>query len=729
MSALEQWLMDLLIEHNVLMLRAEAEVKAKVLALLILLQKDVVGVLANAPALSELGKAGKNALLRESNELIADYYGRAQLVVDLGAVAEVEALGVRSALSTVIEARLGVGMPTENYLRTLVSDTLVQGSPARAWWLRQEQDTAFKLATQIRIGAAQGETNAQIVARVIGTDEIPGVMPMARKNALSIVQTSMATVAAEARRATFEMNSDLMTGIEQVSTLDGHTSLMCIAYSGAQWDLDYEPMGENDLPYNGGVPRHFNCLPGDALVLPRSGITGVSKRWFDGEVIVIRTASGRELTSTPNHPILTSGGWVAARLINVGSNVVCDGGSEWKGIGNGDHQNIPTRIEDEFGSFFAARKVHPVPVPLSTEDFHGDGGGSKIAVIWTESFLRDRVNPALQQHCGQGVFVDGTTAITSPLVSGGAGDQPGLLCGDAPQGSVRCCGERDAIGGRGSSHPGRLLGAAVSCINTVALQDFGDNTDRNPKLVVDALHANAGLENLNHVGVSSAGGDEIANNSALKLGSRLGDAGLAKNSRDDLIVNEVLGSKFSRGGAIGEGCDNIAGGQCRPDLATQGDVGALQNIEDGDIADAELGRNILDGGAGAVFLDDVISVNVRQFSGHVYNLETVGGWYSANGIVTHNCRSTEIAVMKTFREMGIDLDEPEPGTRASSSGPISAKTTFADYLTMKGADYQNEVLGPGRAALFREGKLAPRDLVNMSGRPLKLSALKEMYSQ
>ncbi|HEX8610149.1 MAG TPA: hypothetical protein VF800_02580 [Telluria sp.] len=351
MSALEQWLMDLLIEHNVLMLRAEARIKAKVLALLILLQKDVVGVLANAPALSELGKAGKNALLRESNVLIADYYGRAQLVVDLGAVAEVEALGVRSALSTVIEGRLGVGMPTEGYLRTLVSDTLVQGSPAKAWWLRQQQDTAFKLATQIRIGAAQGETNAQIVARVIGTDEFPGVISKARANVAAIVQTSMQTVAAEARRATFQLNADLMTGIEQVSTMDGHTSPMCIAYSGAQWDLDYEPMGENDLPYNGGVPRHFNC------------------------------------------------------------------------------------------------------------------------------------------------------------------------------------------------------------------------------------------------------------------------------------------------------------------------------------------------------------------------------------------RSTEIAVMKTFREMGIDLDEPAEGTRASSSGPISAKTTFAEYLTMKGADYQNEVLGPGRAALFREGKLTPRDLVNMDGRPLKLSALKEMYSQ
>lgn len=94
-----------------------------------------------------------------------------------------------------------------------------------------------------------------------------------------------------------------------------------------------------------------------------------------------------------------------------------------------------------------------------------------------------------------------------------------------------------------------------------------------------------------------------------------------------------------------------------------------------------------------------------------------------------SCRSHEIAMMLTLRQMGIDMDEPDPGMHASSSGPISAKTTFADYLTQKGEAYQDEVLGPGRAMLFRDGELTPRDLVDMLGRPLKLSALREVYTQ
>jgi len=43
---------------------------------------------------------------------------------------------------------------------------------------------------------------------------------------------------------------------------------------------------------------------------------------------------------------------------------------------------------------------------------------------------------------------------------------------------------------------------------------------------------------------------------------------------------------------------------------------------------------------------------------------------------------------------------------------------------MMGPAYQDETLGTTRAELFRAGKLTPRELVDMSGRPLKLETLK-----
>ena len=143
MNTLEEWLLEALLASGVKMLRVEAEIKARVLALLVLMQKDLVSTLANAGELSAMSRAARNAVLRESNDLIATYYGRAQLAIDLFGVAEVESMAVRSALVSVIEraapgeisaaVRMGVGIPTEGYLRKLAGDVLIQGSPAKNW--------------------------------------------------------------------------------------------------------------------------------------------------------------------------------------------------------------------------------------------------------------------------------------------------------------------------------------------------------------------------------------------------------------------------------------------------------------------------------------------------------------------------------------------------------------------------------------------------------------------
>lgn len=54
-------------------------------------------------------------------------------------------------------------------------------------------------------------------------------------------------------------------------------------------------------------------------------------------------------------------------------------------------------------------------------------------------------------------------------------------------------------------------------------------------------------------------------------------------------------------------------------------------------ADSEFFLQRILGSPGGVTLDKVLDVHVRPFSGHVYNLQTSQGWYSANNIITHNC--------------------------------------------------------------------------------------------
>jgi hypothetical protein len=87
------------------------------------------------------------------------------------------------------------------------------------------------------------------------------------------------------------------------------------------------------------------------------------------------------------------------------------------------------------------------------------------------------------------------------------------------------------------------------------------------------------------------------------------------------------------------------------------------------------------------------------------------------------CRCVYVAVTKTFREIGIDIDEPRVGTRASDEGPIPADITFDEFLVRKNAAYVNALLGFERAELWRQGTIRCRDLVDNDGQVLSIEAL------
>lgn len=87
------------------------------------------------------------------------------------------------------------------------------------------------------------------------------------------------------------------------------------------------------------------------------------------------------------------------------------------------------------------------------------------------------------------------------------------------------------------------------------------------------------------------------------------------------------------------------------------------------------------------------------------------------------CRSTMVPVTKTFRDMGIDLDEVPPSTRASIDGQVPADMSFDEWLKGKDEAFQNDLLGKGRADLFRSGKITLTDLVDQNDRPLTIAEL------
>lgn len=277
MASKDQQLADGLVTRSIELLRFTASERAKVLEILKRMEDDLVQLLFfDGRALTEATRAEKAALLSEAQKAIESYYSQvsAREDVQLPRLAQVEAKATAADMGAAFHGAIAPQLPPETFFKRLLDTTLIQKAPSAAWWKRQAGDTAFRFRNEVAQGLVQNESNAQIITRIRGKatrwsmvdgkrvyEYAGGVMQVSRNNAAALVQTSVQTVAAEARRATYEENEDVIKGIRQISTLDSNTSVICVGYSGAAWKLDAKrtPIAPNTLPYNGGVPRHWNC--------------------------------------------------------------------------------------------------------------------------------------------------------------------------------------------------------------------------------------------------------------------------------------------------------------------------------------------------------------------------------------------------------------------------------------------------------------------------------------
>jgi SPP1 gp7 family putative phage head morphogenesis protein len=128
-------------------------------------------------------------------------------------------------------------------------------------------------------------------------------------------------------------------------------------------------------------------------------------------------------------------------------------------------------------------------------------------------------------------------------------------------------------------------------------------------------------------------------------------------------------------------------------------------------------------------LDHVVEVRRCRKDGgwQVYNLQTEGSFYGINGYTVHNCRSTTVPVLKSWKELGLDLAEADEGTRASMNGQVPASETYQTWLKRQPTGFQDDVLGVQRASLFRQGKLTVDKFVDESGKVYTMEQLRAKH--
>ncbi len=101
-------------------------------------------------------------------------------------------------------------------------------------------------------------------------------------------------------------------------------------------------------------------------------------------------------------------------------------------------------------------------------------------------------------------------------------------------------------------------------------------------------------------------------------------------------------------------------------------------------------------------------------------------WLEGPGQIHWGCRSSSRPETKSWKELGFDIDELPPTTRASMDGQVAADTKFEDWLSKRPKAEQNEMLGTGRADLWRDGTISFRDLLDANGRELSLTELRAL---
>lgn len=233
-------------------------------------------------------------------------------------------------------------------------------------------------------------------------------------------------------------------------------------------------------------PGHPTCLPGDALVSSRSRITGVTSRVYHGELVEIRTLGQKLLAGTPNHPVLTDHGWIPLGQLAEGQYVLSSGQRQGQAVGAQYGDDVPARIEDIAVAFLGSGEVATAEVPVSAEDFHGDGAGSEVAVIGTDG----RLTRPVRQPSGEQIFQSGD--VHAPTLKGaGRTDLPLHRDRYPSDGVVGSGGQAGTLVGRCARHALDHGGRSSARLYAGIQQDApdgitGDGVELGQRLLADA---------------------------------------------------------------------------------------------------------------------------------------------------------------------------------------------------------------------------------------------------
>lgn len=188
---------------------------------------------------------------------------------------------------------------------------------------------------------------------------------------------------------------------EWLATLDGRTRHAHAMLDGQQVEIDKPfTVDGHSIMYPGdpSAPGYlvYNCFVGETQIASDSKIVRSYKHTYKGDLIEVKTARGINFTCTPNHPILTPYGWVAAALLHNGDNLVV---TFDRNTGSFRRNSNIKHIHSSMKALYNSLHCFGLMSRDSTLriNFHGDIPTTDVEVITKKWLLRNSGNTGVRQ--------------------------------------------------------------------------------------------------------------------------------------------------------------------------------------------------------------------------------------------------------------------------------------------------------------------------------------------
>ena len=246
-------------------------------------------------------------------------------------------------------------------------------------------DTNFKAAVR---NARTMATGAQNAGRY-------DAYRRARDMGIELTIEWAATLDNRTRHAHRQMHGQRTTVDKPFHTPDGYT----IMYPA-------DSTGDSDAPQN----EIWNCFIGETNVASDSEIVRSYKHEYSGELITVKTAGGVNFTCTPNHPILTTFGWIPAARLHKGDDLLVASISNNAVFPDGNvNQTHPTfeTIHKTFSELGTVDKRS-----MSDFNFHGDIPASDVEVVSKKRLLRGCFDTGISEGINELLFKNANPLVT-----------------------------------------------------------------------------------------------------------------------------------------------------------------------------------------------------------------------------------------------------------------------------------------------------------------------------